>query len=174
VRFECATIADELRFGDAGLNYNRGLWPEQAQVGWDAAQAWGTLGAGGLGRKTMAYSGQSDMWWGYVSALSQADAANGDWYILKIPLAAGTYEWRMNYRSATDRGKVDLYVNGTKVSGVTPFDMRATTAASNQAWTVSNISLAKHGVHEFKVVVNGTSGSYYRVAASFITIRRTG
>lgn len=169
-KFEDLDNIVELRFEEDGLTYSRGLWPEQWSGGWDAAQAFGSNGT----QKSMAYNTESSMWGGYMSLLSQADASNGDWYVLKIPLAAGTYEWRMNYRSATDRGKVDLYVNGTKVSGATPFDMRSTTPTSNLGWTVSGISIPKHGVHEFRVIVNGTSGSYYRVAASFVTVRRTG
>lgn len=169
ISVQARTVLTDLVFADDGI---RGLWPEQWHGGWDAAQAFGSNGT----RKTMVYYDQPNMWLGYYASLIQADASNGDWYVLKIPLAAGTYEWRMNYRSETDRGRVDLYVNGVKVSGATPFDMYATTAANNQAWTVSSIVIPKHGVHEFKVVVNGqhASSSDYRVAASFITIRRTG
>ena len=62
------------------------------------------------------------------------------------------------------------------MSGATPFDFYAASADSNAFWTVSSITVAKHGVHEFKVVVNGknASSSYYRVGASYVCIKRTG
>ena len=122
----------------------------------------------------MAYSGQSDMWWGFVSALSAADADNGDYYVLKLALSVGTYEWTMNYGSGADRAKVELWVNDTKVSGATPFDMWQSTATSNNKWTVQNIEIPKFGVHDFRVIVNGKTGGDYRVGASFVTVRRTG
>lgn len=104
-----------------------------------------------------------------------ASAADGVYYILNLPLAAGTYRAVINYGCLPSGGKFDLYMDGTKVSGATPLDTYAASNTYNNEWSVSGIVVATSGWHVLKILTNGknASSSDYRIALSAVALHRT-
>ncbi len=127
-------------------------------------------------RKALTVTVVNGVTYGGVAGYSEAAvAANGDYYVVTIPLAAGTYSWKSNYTKNTDYGKFDLYVGATKVSGATPLDCYAASASGNNEWAITGIAIAADGWYTFKILnvgKNAYSGDY-RLWVGAITIFRT-
>jgi len=98
-----------------------------------------------------AYSTTSASGSAMVPATTQAN--NGDFYICNFLIAAGQYMFNANYYKASTRGKCDLYIDGVKVNS-TILDQYASTAVQAN-WQITGIQIAKDGMHEMKIVVNG-------------------
>ena len=104
-----------------------------------------------------------------------ASAADGVYYILNLPLAAGTYRIAINYAKSANMGKFDLYMDGVKVSGATPLDAYAASTSYNNQWNVTGVVIATGGWHVLKILTNGknASSSDYRLYVGAIVIHRT-
>jgi len=112
---------------------------------------------------------------GGVSLVSSAaSAADGVYYILNVPLAAGTYSIAINYTKSTAYGKFDLYMDGVKVNSTT-LDAYAASTSYNNQWNVTGVVIATGGWHVLKILTNGknASSSDYRLYVGAIVIHRT-
>lgn len=86
-----------------------------------------------------------------------ATANNGDFFTCRFQIAAGKYVLNVNVSKTTNRGKVDVYIDNVKVNSTT-LDLYADILAQAN-WQVTNIVIAKSGIHEIKFVVNGKNAS---------------
>lgn len=172
ITFEDIDNSIALNFTDAGIQSSKGLYPSQWWGGFDAFRA---FTSNGLVELDLVYNAEPTQWGDYVAALSARDAAANNYYTLYIPLDVGEYTFRMCYRRSTDRGIVKLYVDGADWTSGGGHDMYGS-ALSNQFWEVQSIIIPQHGVHEFKITVpnKNASSSDYRVAASFVCIKKSG
>jgi len=104
-----------------------------------------------------------------------ASAADGVYYILNLPLAAGTYTVLVSYGKNTSYGKFDMYMDGVKISGATPLDCYAASATYNNEWAVTGVVIAAGGWHVLKILTNGkhASSSDYRIIFGNVVIHRT-
>jgi hypothetical protein len=85
-----------------------------------------------------------------------ADAIDGDTYVIPIFLAAGIYTLIIHSIKSTDKGKVDLYFDGTSIA--TGVDIYAGTAAYF-AITVTTVTVSTSGHHQLVIIINGKNAS---------------
>ena len=145
-------------------------YPEWWMGAFGLFQAYTAAGARFALTQNIAYSSNYS---GIIAIAAAGDAADGVYYILNIPLRAGTYAFAMAHIKAAAYGKFDLYVDGTKKSA-TALDCYASSASYNNQWDVASIVIATDGWHQFKILTNGTSGSDYQIGGGVIMVYRTG
>ena len=111
---------------------------------------------------------------GAVLTSTAVSAADGVYYILNLPLRAGTYTILVSYGKFSSAGNFDMYMNATKVNGAT-LDCYAASAAYNNEWAVTGVVIATGGWHVLKILTNGknASSSDYRIAIGAVAIHRT-
>jgi len=127
--------------------------------------------------KQVSFNGHDMLWYNSSNAaistgfsadfdvVRQADAAsanNGDYAVIGVILAPGTYTLRHYTNKASGACKYDVYVDGVLVSS-SPIDQYAAVAASAAMADVT-FTITGGGYHVFKFLVNGknaSSGDYY-------------
>ena len=112
---------------------------------------------------------------GAVLTSTAESAADGVYYILNVPLRAGTYSIIVSHGKFSSAGKFDMYMNATKISGATPLDCYAASATYNNEWLVTGVVVANGGWQVLKILTNGknASASDYRIAIGAVVIHRT-
>lgn len=132
----------------------QGLWPHSHNISFLEFRCYHSNGTEYAPSRMV---NNSTLYGGYLMVLD-SEADNLDYFILRKPLEKGTYSFALNYRKAGDKGKFDLYIDGTKFTA-SPVDMYASTATNNNQWNVTNITIGYNGVHEFKIQNAGKNAS---------------
>jgi carbohydrate binding protein with CBM35 domain len=95
----------------------------------------------------------------------------GSWMEFTLPnVPAGTYSFRLKYKSNNNRGQMDLRVDGVQVGGI--LDQYSSTAAY-PTFTFGNVTFASSGNHLVRMRVTGknsSSSSYTLSADQFILV----
>lgn len=146
------------------LDYSEGLWPEGITKFFSECHLYDTSDA--VKSLTVAF----DNSYAYTGNIAfQSSPANGDYFICNIPLKAGTYTFRFSYQKSGNRGKLDAYLDGTKINSTTLDTYVSTTTMG--VWTLTGVTVEKNGVHQLKLVVNGknASSSNYFIVGEHIT-----
>lgn len=105
-----------------------------------------------------------------------APIANGDEVSFYVPLKAGTYAFECWFTKNTNRGKVDIYLDGATF--VTGIDLYAASATYNSVTNVTGLTVTGDGLHTITFKMNGKNGSsatpYYVLSFTYFTMKRTG
>lgn len=104
----------------------------------------------------------------WVNAASQA---NGDNYVCRLFLAAGTYTMRVLYLKHTNNAICDILIGGVEVGSL---DLYGVTAR-NQVWTTAGIVIAASGLTTLRVRADGKNAlsTAWRVPIGSICLWRT-
>ena len=86
-----------------------------------------------------------------------ANAADGDEYNASIMLKADTYTFELLTVTYNNRGKIDLYIDGSLVSS--GLDCYSATTVYNVLKTVASIVISTSGYHTIKLKINGKHAS---------------
>lgn len=102
----------------------------------------------------------------------QNAAANGDTFTQDFTCAAGTYSFSSYGSSTTDRGRIDWYIDATKVVSLEEW---YAASAGDILKTTSSIAITA-GAHTLSGVVNGkhASSSGYKIVLAAMWLVRTG
>jgi hypothetical protein len=107
---------------------------------------------------------------------SSTGCADGDERTFYVPLKAGTYTFECYFQRNTNRGKVDIYMDGTTFA--TAVDLYAASSIFNSVTTITGITVTGDGLHTIKFKINGKNASsgtpYYVMAFTYFTMNRTG
>jgi hypothetical protein len=122
--------------------------------------------------KQVSFNGHDMLWYNSAGAaintgfstdfdvVRQVDAAtanNGDYAVIGVILAAGTYTLRHYTTKASGGCKYDVYVDDVMVTS-SPIDQYAATT-TNAAMTDVTITITTGGYHVIKFLVNGKNAS---------------
>jgi len=110
-----------------------------------------TVGSGAITRTVT--SSQS---YGFVAV--KASAGNGDKFSHGCMLAAGTYTFKALGTTASGRGKLDWYVDGTKITS-TPQDWYSASTVYEVEMSVASVTISTSGYHKVEGLVNGKNAS---------------
>lgn len=108
----------------------------------------------------------------YQAAAYQNTPANADAFTHSFMLRAGTYTFSVLGVVATNRGKIDWYIDDMGTPVITGQDWYDGTPAYNVIKTVS-VTVTGDGYHKLKGVINGKNGSssdYYMVLTRYSLI----
>lgn len=94
--------------------------------------------------------------YGFVAI--KASASDGDKFSHGCFLRAGTYTFRALGTTASGRGKLDWYVDGSKITS-TPQDWYSGSTVYEVEMSVSSVSIATSGWHKVEGLVNGKNAS---------------
>ena len=135
----------------------------------------GYTAAGAIIADNVVTIGSASYYGGVTLTSTAVSAADGVYYILNLPLRAGTYTVLVSYGKFSSAGKFDMYMNATKVNGATPLDCYAASATYNNEWAVTGVVVATGGWQVLKILTNGknASASDYRIAIGQVVIHRT-
>jgi hypothetical protein len=100
-------------------------------------------------------------------------AADGDNFTVNFSVPAGTYRFDMNLVKSTNSGKLDIFVDTTKI--LDAVDFYVATPVVIDITSITGVALTA-GTHALKFVINGKNeaSSAYIMNISGIQISRTG
>ncbi len=108
----------------------------------------------------------------YVTRYRNSSSADGDGLRFKMFLDIGTYTWRIHHTEGTNRGILELLIDGSSKGTI---DMYRNVTAYDKLEDVTGIVVASAGLKDVDLVINGknASSSSYIMYLTTCTLWRT-